>query len=179
MLSLDLMPGVALRLLEDDDAGELDALIAANRDRLSPWMPWAAASDRDSVLEFIRIARRQLADNDGIQTVLTVDGRIAGTVGVHGIDRVHRSTSIGYWIGREFEGRGAITAAVRAYTTHAFNGWRLHRMELRAATGNARSRAVAERLGFTLEGIARQSWWVGDECQDMAVYAMLAPHWIP
>lgn len=177
MLSLDLLPGVALRLPEEDDADELDALIAANRDRLTPWMPWAATSNRESVLDFIRMGRRQLADNDGLQTVITIEGRIAGAVGVHGIDRIHRATSIGYWIGQEFEGRGAITAAVRAFTTQAFSGWGLNRMELRAATGNVRSRAVAERLGFVLEGISRQSWWVGETCQDMAIYAALAADW--
>ena len=47
----------------------------------------------------------------------------------------------------------------------------------RAATGNAKSRAVPERLGFRLEGVARQSEWLYDHYVDHAIYAMLLEDW--
>jgi ribosomal-protein-serine acetyltransferase len=49
----------------------------------------------------------------------------------------------------------------------------LNRIEIRCATGNKRSRSVAERLGFKPEGILRQSEWLYDHYVDHAVYAML------
>jgi len=67
-----------------------------------------------------------------------------------------------------------MTEAVRALVDHAFGTWRLHRIELGAATGNARSRAVAERVGFREEGVRRDSERHGDDWLDMVVYAMLA-----
>ena len=72
-----------------------------------------------------------------------------------------------------------MTEAVRAYTGHAFEVWGMHRMELRAAVGNARSRAVAERVGFVLEGVLRGAERVGDRHLDVAVYAALATEWPP
>ena len=48
-----------------------------------------------------------------------------------------------------------MTRAVRALATHAFTALGLHRLEIQAATDNARSRAVAERVGFAYEGTAR------------------------
>ena len=179
MLSLTLGPGAALRLPEEADAPEMAALVDANRDRLARWMPWAAANTEADTREFIKLARRQLADNDGLQTVIVVAGRIVGIAGVHGINRMRRTTSLGYWLDAAFEGRGLVTAAVRAYTREAFDAWGCHRIVLEAAVENARSRAVAERCGYTLEGIARRSWWVGDTVQDMAVYAALAGEWTP
>src|SRR5215210_7224509 len=149
MLRLQLTGDVHLRLLETGDAEELQALIDANHDRLARWMPWAIEHELDATRAFIAQTRRQVADDDGFQTAIVDGDRIAGVVGFHGVDWTHRTTSIGYWIGAEHEGRGLMTLAVRALVEHAFGAWRLNRVEIRAAPDNARSQAVAERLGFT------------------------------
>jgi ribosomal-protein-serine acetyltransferase len=169
--------GVRLRRLAESDAAELYALIATNRDHLARWMPWAADETERSTLDFIRLTHRQIADNDGIRTAVIVDGQIAGVVGVHGISWTHATTSIGYWLAENFQGRGAMTAAVRAYTDHAFHVWSLNRMELRCSVENARSGAIAQRLGFHREGVLRQAETVGGRRHDVSVYSMLAAEW--
>jgi ribosomal-protein-serine acetyltransferase len=177
VLTKSLFAGAELRLLEEFDADELHHLIDANRRYLSQWMPWAPTETRESTLEFIRGTRDQLAHNNGLQTAIVVDGNIAGVIGVHGISWPNRSTSIGYWLGEAFQGRGIMTAAVRTYTDHAFRTWNLQRVELQAAVDNQRSRAVAERLGFVCEGVRRQAEVVGARTHDVALYAVLAKDW--
>ena len=177
MLERVLSEDARLRLLEERDADELYRLIDANRGYLARWLPWAATESAEQVLAFIRSTRRQLADNNGIQTALIIDGRIAGVVGVLGISWTDRSTELGYWLAEEFQGRGAMTLAVRAYTSHAFRVWDLNRVELRAAVDNAKSCAIAERLGFTREGVLRQAERVADRVHDLAIYAVLASEW--
>jgi ribosomal-protein-serine acetyltransferase len=175
---LDLgVPDARLRLLEEDDAEELYAVIAGDRERLAQWLPWARGQTLEATLAFIRATRTQAAQDDGMQTAIVADGRIAGVVGLHGVSWLHGTTTIGYWLAERFTGRGLVTAAVRAYTRHAFDTWGLHRMELRAAVGNARSRAVAERLGFVHEGVLRGAERVGERHLDLVVYAALATEW--
>jgi ribosomal-protein-serine acetyltransferase len=70
-----------------------------------------------------------------------------------------------------------MTVAVAALLDHAFGAWDLHRVELSAAVENARSRAVAERLGFRAEGIRRGAERHGDRWLDMVLYALLAGEW--
>ena len=108
---------------------------------------------------------------------LVVDGAIAGVAGFHGIERSDRSTTIGYWLAAPYQGRGLMTAVVRTLVDHAFDEWRLHRVELRAAPGNRRSRALAERLGFREEGLLREAERFGDEYRDLVLYAMLVSEW--
>jgi ribosomal-protein-serine acetyltransferase len=168
---------VVLRLPEESDADALAALIAANRPYLARWMPWAAGNDRDATLAFIRSARRQVADNDGFQTVIEREGRPIGVVGFHGVDWLHRSTSIGYWLAEDEQGRGTMTRAVRALVDHAIGAWRINRIEIRAGVENLRSRGVPERLGFREEGRLLQVERVGDRWVDDVLYAMLAADW--
>jgi nicotinamidase-related amidase/RimJ/RimL family protein N-acetyltransferase len=162
-----------LRLLEESDAPELYAVIEANRDHLARWMPWAAGQTLQDTLAFIGRTREQLASNDGFQTAVIEDSRIVGMVGFHGVSWDHRSTSIGYWLAEQAQGRGTMTRAVQALVDHAFGVWRLHRVEIRAAVDNARSRAIPERLGFTQEGVLRAAERIGDRYADQVVYAML------
>jgi ribosomal-protein-serine acetyltransferase len=177
MLRLQLDGDAHLRLLEPGDAEELQALIEAERERLARWMPWAAGQDLEGTRAFIAQTRRQLADDGALTTAIVADGRIAGVIGLHEVDRTARATSVGYWIASGFEGRGLVTRAVRAYVDHAFGPLGLNRVELRAATGNARSQAVAERLGFTREGVLRQAERVGDRYLDSVVFSVLASEW--
>lgn len=179
MLRHDLPGGCALRLLEEADADELFGVIDANREHLRPWMPWAAREQKPAdVLPFIRATRKQIADNDGLQTaIVDADGRIVGIVGFHRVDWDNRKTSIGYWLARDQQGRGTMTEAVRALVDLAFGTWRLNRVTIEAAVDNARSRGVAERLGFREEGVLREVERVGGRTHDHVVYAVLAAEW--
>jgi ribosomal-protein-serine acetyltransferase len=177
MLRFELFEDCHLRLLEEADVGELSALIETNRGYLAAWMPWASTQTPERTLEFIRATRRQLADNDGFQTAIARSGRIIGVAGFHGVDWSHRSTSIGYWLGEDQQGQGIMTRTVRALTDHALIGWRLNRVEIRAAPENQRSRAVPERLGFRHEGVLREAEKVGDRYLDSVIYGMIASAW--
>jgi ribosomal-protein-serine acetyltransferase len=172
-----LTDGQWLRLVEESDAEELHAVIEANRDHLARWMPWAAGQTLEDTASFIGRTRGQLVDNDGFQSVIVEDGRILGVVGYLGVSWQHRSTTIGYWLAESAQGRGTMTRAARALVDHAFGTWGLHRIEIRAGVENARSRAVAERLGFSEEGILREAELVGERYIDQALYALLAEQW--
>lgn len=166
-----------LRLFVEEDAAELYAVIDADRAYLARWMPWAAAQTFDATLAFIRAGRSQLAENQGFQAAIIDRSRIVGSIGFHRIDWANRATSIGYWLAEAAQGRGTVTLSVGALVRYAFEVWDLHRVEIVAAPENRRSRAIPQRLGFTEEGVLRQSELVGDRYHDGVVYGLLADEW--
>lgn len=177
MLRFELSDGCELRLLEEADASELFALIDTDRAHLSRWLPWAAGQDHEGALEFIRLTRRQLADNTGFTVAIVREGAVAGVVGLEPLDWTHGSASIGYWLGERYQGQGLMTRAVDALIEHAVSVWELNRIEIRAAVDKVRSRAIPQRLGFREEGTLRQAERVGDRYLDIVVYSMLGSEW--
>jgi ribosomal-protein-serine acetyltransferase len=167
----------SLRLFEESDAESLYAVVEANRVHLARWLPWAEEQTLEATRAFIRMGRKQLADNDGFQAAVFERERIIGSVGFHRVDWLNRSTGIGYWLAADAQHRGTMTLAVSALLDFAFEVWELNRVEIRAAVGNRRSRAIPERLGFRAEGTLRQAEFAGGRYLDHVVYSMLAEEW--
>lgn len=170
--------GVSLAVLEIRHAEELFRVVDENRAHLRCWLPWLDRNRSvDDTRAFIETTRAQLAANNGYSCAILVDGAIAGIIGQHGIDWANRSTSLGYWLAERHQGRGIMTAAVRAFVGHAFGELDLNRVEIRCATENHRSCAVPERLGFRHEGMIRDAEWLYDHYVDHHVYGLLARDW--
>jgi len=59
------------------------------------------------------------------------------------------------------------------YINYVFDEMNLHRIQLKAATGNSKSQQVAKRLGFIQEGIERQSELHDRGFVDLIVFSLL------
>ncbi len=92
-------------------------------------------------------------------------------VGAYCLTRRDRGVyELGFWAVKQQRGRGYSVEASTALCRWGFAALGAHRVEWWAMVGNDASRAVADRLGFTLEGTLRRrtmvngephDWWVG------------------
>jgi ribosomal-protein-serine acetyltransferase len=181
MWGTELRGGLRLRLLERHHAETLFALTDRNRDHLRPWLPWVdgVRSAADS-LAFIEDALGQFARGTGYELGIWEGEELVGVVGVHRIRSptdFTADTSIGYWLDAGHQGRGIMTRAVAAVLDDLFLTRRLHRVEIRVAPENHRSRAIPERLGFRMEGRLREVARYGGGWGDLLIYAILDREW--
>jgi ribosomal-protein-serine acetyltransferase len=139
-------------------------------------MPWTESTR--SAADVVDFIERSLASEHDLEANgIWVDGRAAGTIGLR-VNLLVNNGELGYWIGEEFEGRGLVTRACRLFIEHAFGELGLHRISLHAGVENRRSRAVAERLGFTEEGVIRDGDRVGGgRYVDLVAYGLLEHEW--
>jgi ribosomal-protein-serine acetyltransferase len=171
-------PGIELRLLDLPDAEPIFASVERNRAWLREWLPWVDLTQSPAdVRDFITRVRAQFENNQGPQTAIWVNGELAGCLGCHPIDWSNRACSIGYWVEEARRGQGLITRCCVAMLDYLFGELALNRVVIQCGTGNAKSCAIPERLGFTREGIARQAQWVNDHWVDMEVWSMLQAEW--
>ncbi|MBS1861746.1 MAG: GNAT family N-acetyltransferase [Actinobacteria bacterium] len=177
METLSIAEGAFLRPYTQSDAPALTAVVAANREHLARWLPWAAAYGHVDSIDYIARKEAQIEADDGFEGAIVLDGRIVGAAGFHRVDWINRTTSIGYWLAAEAQGRGLMSATVRALLDHAFGNWDLHRVIIEVVVDNARSRAIPERLGFSEEGTLREAKLIRGGYEDAVLYAMLASEW--
>lgn len=178
MFRLLIRENVYLQIMEERHAEAIYTAVDHNREHLRVWLPWVDESNSSGhTLQFIRKSLKRFAHNEGLSAAIWVDGRVAGAIGYHNINWMHRNVEMGYWISKEFEGKGIVTESCRALVNYAFHEWKLNRVEIRCATGNPRSAAVATRLGFKLEGTLRGAHLLHGKYHDLLVFGMLASEW--
>ena len=123
-----------------------------------------------------RFVAKQAA-GDGFHWGIWQQDGLAGGVICHYINRGDLNAELGYWLGADFTGKGLATRASASAVEHLLRQEKLHRLEMICGVANTRSRAVAERLGFTNEGVRRESYWITDRFADHVVYGLLAREW--
>ena len=176
--STRLEKGIALEILKEEDAGELFAVVDANRDYLRRWMPWLDENRSPAdTLTFIQSTRKLAADNLGFSVAIRVDGKIAGVTGYHTFNWPNRSSIMGYWLAESHQGCGIMTRSCRALIDFAFAALNVNRVAIACAVENTRSRAIPERLGFRHEGISRDAEWLYTHYVNHAIYSLLQREW--
>jgi len=158
---------------------EMAVVITQSLAHLRPWMPWAqdapTAESAELVVRRMQadfVARRDLCFHIRARREDGGAGRLLGGTGLHRIDWALRKFEIGYWLRPDAAGQGHVGEAVRLLAALAFDTLAARRVEIRCDVRNAKSRAVAERGGFALEGVLRcDALDVDGAPRDTAVYA--------
>ena len=153
-------PHVCLRPYRREDAADVWEAVEESRAQLEPWMPWVYDyQEPDDVRdEMVRAEARWLLREDlAVGIFERASGRYLGGSGLHRINWPLRTFEVGYWLRRTAEGHGFATEAVQILTRLAFDALDANRVEIRVDTRNDRSRRVAERLEFALEGTLRRA----------------------
>ncbi|MBI5156739.1 MAG: GNAT family N-acetyltransferase [Acidimicrobiia bacterium] len=177
MRTVTLSSGMVLRPYRLEDAPALFAAVDTDRERLLRWMPWVPHSTTvETFVEFITAARRQEDDGVAFHRGLFDGTTVAGSCGAT-VDLVNRAAEIGYWLGGAYEGRGVITEAVGLMLGFLFDDYAVHRVVIRAAVENVRSRAVAQRYRFTEEGILREALILDEVPTDAVISSLLEDEW--
>lgn len=152
--------------------------ISAGRLHLRPWQPsdapavLAACQDGQSqrwttlpspyTAEHARSFVEELApagwanDTDyGFAICDSTSGQLLGAIGLRRRP-AHDAWDVGFWAVAEVRGQGVMTEALGTVCRWGFAAVGAQRIEWYAAVGNWASRRVAEKAGFTVEGVQRE-----------------------
>jgi ribosomal-protein-serine acetyltransferase len=178
MFSLKVNDDIELHSVADKDAEEILEIVRRNYQHLRPFLHWVTRDySLESAREFIGQTQKAVVENTSRTFCIFYHEKIVGVIGFVKFDWTSRRTEIGYWIDKDYEGKGVITESCKALINYAFAELGMNRIEIRCATENIKSRAIPERLNFKLEGVLRQFLWRHTRFFDMAVYSMLAEEW--
>ncbi|MDR0967655.1 MAG: GNAT family N-acetyltransferase [Rickettsiales bacterium] len=155
-------------------------VIERNRAKLEKWLPWVDGM-QNAGDEFVYLYG--LEKNKKPHYWIFVDGKFCGSVGLVKVrERMPRFNEgeIGYWIDSNFYGRGIMTRAVKILENELFGNdeYEIHRIIIRNETENVKSAAVAQRLGYNLDGIMRQGGHSANKIPaDINIFGKLKSEW--
>jgi RimJ/RimL family protein N-acetyltransferase len=150
----------------------------ASLNELKLWMPWANKNQTEEDVEgSIRDAHAKFLTRVDLRLHIfhKETGEFIGSSGLHRINWDVPKFEIGYWIDTRSCGKGYMTEAAKGITDFAFNELNAKRVEIRCDSENVRSRAIPEKLKYTLEGILKNDDISvdGTELRDTCVYAKI------
>ena len=174
---------LVLRLPEVSDARAILAYYEENRDHLSPWEPARSASFY-TLAHWEEQATRAARDwRDDLALRLHLFDRerpreMVGYIGFSGITRgVAQFCFMGYSIAARRQGTGLMLEAAEAALGHVFGPLRLRRVMANYMPSNHRSARLLERLGFAIEGYAREYLLIDGKWQDHVLTSKTNPRW--
>lgn len=168
------LPGdVRIRLLRGSDAERLGAAYRRNRDHLEPWEPVRSEEFFTTEGQSANIGGKlgMFAAGTGVPWILLAGDDAVGAMTLSGIVRgPFRSANLGYWVDREFNGKGIGSAAVAHVLEAARTELGLHRIQAATLPHNAASQRVLQRAGFQKIGLAPEYLQIAGAWQDHVLF---------
>lgn len=100
-------------------------------------------------------------------------GLLLGGASLNGVDPQEGRASLGYWLTPAARGRGVASHAVRLIASWAFDTLELARLEITCGPDNHGSQRVAQRCGFSREGLLHSHMSFRGGRRDTVVFSLL------
>ncbi len=159
------------------DGERINAVVRECATELERWMSWANPTPEPAATEkWCREAASKFTSREALHYIVHLrdSDTIIGFCGIHRLNWDVPMFEIGYWLRTSHCGRGYMTEAVTRLVRMAFDNLGANRVEIRVDVKNDRSRRVAERLGFKLDGILRSDARGAEkELRDTCIYSKI------
>lgn len=161
-----------LRALKMSDAADL---YACCRDpevsRYSEWYPHPDLAHSKAYIAWM-LSEYRRKEGTTFAVCLRPSGRLIGTCSYIDLDLEHKTSELGYCLGREYWGHGYGAEAAFILLDHGFRRMGLHRMDAKVMPENARSARVLEKLGMEREGLLHNAIYCKGGDHDLELYAV-------
>ncbi|MGZ6441831.1 MAG: GNAT family N-acetyltransferase [Pseudobdellovibrionaceae bacterium] len=120
----------------------------------------------------------QFTNGDGLTWAIEnlASGKLVGCIGF-GVNKFHKKSEVGYWIGEEFWGNGYCTEALMAGINFCFKHFGLNKITSRHLSYNPASGKVMKKAGMSQEGYLKQEMFRNGQFADMVVFGLLRSEW--
>lgn len=168
---------ILLKEIGLEDVESIFNTIDKERKYLDEWLPFIEVAQEVSYTQSF-VENYLDSDQLDLTCVILFKKQFVGIVGLKDTDLDNKKTEIGYWLSELFQHKGIVTKSCKVLINYAFNELKLNRVQIKAAIGNLKSRAIPERLGFNQEGVERDGELHRRGFVDLVVYAMLKNDWV-
>jgi len=128
-------------------------------------------------LEWYERLRKNKDKNRVFAVIENKSESIVGVIGIHRIDHKNGHAEIGYFLGKEFWGRGYMSEAVKLALEYCFKWLNLRKVYAHVYGFNIASQKVLEKNGFKLVGKWKKHIYTPDGYTDLLCYEIFKEEW--
>lgn len=168
-----------LKLPPPSMAAQVAAYVTANRVHHAPWSPVFPENyfSQKYWRDRLRLARQEFLRGESLRLFIfrknDEEGRVVGSCNFSNIIRgPFQACFLGYMLDKDAVGHGLMQEALHAAIRYVFDEMRLHRIMANYMPRNERSGHVLRRLGFSVEGYARDYLLIAGRWEDHILTAL-------
>lgn len=167
-----------MRVITPEDAKAFFVFMQQNRAFFDRWIEFRQRLETiEEVEEMLEKNFSGYQAGEKIRCGLWRGNSLIANVSLNDIDSQSHNASLGFYLAELEQGRGLATNACSVLLKHGFKGLGLHRVYAECVPNNTSSIAVVQRLGFKLEGVCREAYYLNGEYVDVNLYSMLDREW--
>jgi len=172
-----------IRLAEQKDVPEVVRYVHDNREFLQSWEPGRNPEYFTEDYWKRTLARNwsDFIDDQSLRMHLfagETDSRVIGTLNFSNFVRgAAQYCTMGYSLAEEEQGKGYMSEAIPPALKYVFEELNMHRVIACYMPHNVRSAALLKRLGFVVEGFARDYLLIDVRWEDHVITGIVNPTW--
>lgn len=167
---------IEIRPCRPEDAEAICEAVRESIAEVSPWAPWCSPDyDLPQCREWLEGRSEAWAAGEEydfeIRDVET--GCLLGGCGLNQVNRTFNFANLGYWVRTSRVGQGVAARAARLVARFGFEQIGFTRLEIVVSVGNQASQRVADKVGATKEGRARNRYAIHGRIEDAFVFSLV------
>ncbi|MBV9788440.1 MAG: GNAT family N-acetyltransferase [Chloroflexi bacterium] len=176
---------LVLRMATNDDIPGIIHYYTANHEHLAPFSQRRPADflTEHYWQQVIAKSYDDFATDRSLRLVLFDSSKPQQMIGEVNFNNFVRGAAqfchLGYGIDAGYQGGGYMTEALQAAIRYVFDELHMHRVMANYLPHNQRSGKVLRRLGFVVEGYARDYLLIDGAWQDHILTSLINPSWTP
>ena len=130
--------------------------------------PYTLKDAKQWLCKVINSRRKKIPES--VIFAIEIDGQAVGSISINKIKQEHKA-EIGYWLGEKYQGKGAMTQAIKEITKYGFRKLKLRRLYALAFPFNKGSIRVLEKNGYKFEGTLKKEIKKDNKFLDCCLFA--------
>jgi len=169
---------ISLHSLQSDSSSIIFQKISDSLDFLQEWLPWVEELQSvDDLKERMDKLMEKNPFKENIMFEIWFKEDFAGIISLKDYDKPNRKSDLGYWLTKEYLGKGIIIRSMATLIQHAFTDLDINKLQIKCSIGNIKSCNIPKQLNFTYEGIEREGEFINNKFVDLKVYSLLKKEW--
>ncbi|SJZ38577.1 ribosomal-protein-serine acetyltransferase [Pilibacter termitis] len=169
---------LTLKLPNKKYGREVFEVIENNREIFNQWFFWTEFTREIEDSENFQVSQlEEFGKGNVIVFNIFYQERLVGMIDVHAIDQLNKRGEVGYWLDKDYTGRGIMSTALKTIEEYVFTETELNKLLIKHDIENKNSKHVITANNYRLVGELKEEIFHNKQFHDCLIYEKTKNEW--